>query len=408
MAKKVTDKTEIEALDRKRQAMIYNQNDIKRYNLYRQSKDVGGYKVAVQAAETWQSPQRYLLYQIYRNIEIDAHLTSCVEQRKGLILSKEFYVVGQDGKVNEEKTKLIKNSWFKEFVNLALDSEYWGHSLIQFGDIVDDKFKEVCLVPRHYVKPELHIVTDTYTDLVGRDYLTPPWNRWTISIGDPYSLGLYLKAAPLIIWKQAALGAWADYQESYGSPFRYLKTNVRDEATRQSGVDMMADFGANQYGVFDIEDEVQFLESNKQDAHNVFNEMIKQVDSQISKLILNQTGTSDEKSFTGSAEVHERVLMMLQEKLEDFIENVLNDQLVPFMRNLGLDIGEGNKIEASESEELSTQEKGDIAIELIKSGKYKISPEDIEALFGLKVEEVEPVDPKTTTSTAEKLKNLYS
>ena len=360
--------------------------------IYRASKDVGDFKRAVMCAEDWQNPQRYELYQIYRNIEIDAHLTSCVEQRKNLILSKNFNVVGPDGKINEEKTKLIRGPWFKEFISLSMDSENWGYSLIQFGEIKNDQFTSVELIPRQFVKPEFGIVTKMWTDIQGNKYLEPPFSNWCMGVGDPCSLGLYMKAAPLIIWKQGALGAWADYQESYGSPIRFMKTNVSDEKTRDDAEEMMRNFGVNQWAVVDTEDDVQLLEGNKTDAHKVFDELIKQIDSQISKLYLNQTGTTDEKAFSGSAQVHERVLERIEEKLEYWVENLLNHKLAPFMKNLGLDIGEGSVIVAGEAEEISAIDRAKMVVDLIKTGMYKVAPQILEEEYGIKLEAIENVD----------------
>jgi Protein of unknown function (DUF935). len=61
---------------------------------------------------------------------------------------------------------------------------------------------------------------------------------------------------------------------------------------------------------FDTDDLIELVESNRSDAYNVFDMMIQRCNSEISKLILGQTGTLDEKAYVGSAEVQERVLKM--------------------------------------------------------------------------------------------------
>ena len=57
--------------------------------LYRGTTDISTYKNAVTQAESLLSPQRANLYKVYKNIEIDAHLTAAVNQRKNLTLSNE-------------------------------------------------------------------------------------------------------------------------------------------------------------------------------------------------------------------------------------------------------------------------------------------------------------------------------
>jgi hypothetical protein len=61
--------------------------------LYRGATDIATYKLAVTSAESLLSPQRRQLYTIYKNIELDAHLTAAVNQRKNLTLCKDFDVL---------------------------------------------------------------------------------------------------------------------------------------------------------------------------------------------------------------------------------------------------------------------------------------------------------------------------
>ncbi len=201
--------------------------------LYRGFTNIETYKLAVTRAESLTAPQRSELYKVYKNIELDAHLTAAVNQRKNLTLSKDFDVK-LNGEENEELEYIIKQKWFRDFIDYSLDAIYYGHSLIQFDSVVDNAFKSVELVPREYVKPEFHIVTNTYADLSGTDYLEAPYNNWCIGVGKPRDLGLYMKAAPLVIWKKNALGAWSEFVEIFGSPIRIGKTDVRDEVTRDN------------------------------------------------------------------------------------------------------------------------------------------------------------------------------
>lgn len=386
------------------QADIYNNYVKQKTQIYRISKDVGDYKTAVIAAENWMNPQRYLLYQIYRNIEIDSHLTAVLQQRKNLTLSKSFRFVDKKGEEIEDKDGLLKQTWFRHFLNHSLDSLAWGHSLIQLKDIVNNTITGVELIPRQFVKPELHIVAQTWTDITGNDYLESPFKEWCISVGDSHSLGLYMKAAPLIIWKQAALGAWAEYQEVFGSPMRYLKTNVLDAATKQSGIDMMENMSSATWAVIDTNDELIVSESSKADAFRVFDEMINRVNSEIAKLFLGQTGTTDEKSYVGSAEVQERILESYEENDEHFILGVINDELLPKIKALGIQIPEGAKVSASEKEELTVLERSNIMLELVKTGKYHVDPEYVKDNFNIELEEVE--EPKETDVVA-KIKSYY-
>ena len=375
--------------------------------IYRTSADVGKFKSAVISAENLQNPQRYSLYQIYRNVVLDAHLSAVWFQRVNLSLQKKWYVKNADGEVNEELTKLIDAPWFRKFIELSLESELWGHSLIQFGDIKDNKFTSLELVPRHHVKPEYGIVVQYWSDLHGKSYYDEPFSDWVLPVGDNYNLGLLLKASPLVIWKQGSLGSWAEYQEVFGVPFRYIKTNTLDEQTKNNAIQMAEEMGSSSYAVIDQSDEMEILEANKTDAHRVFDEMVNRINQELSKLILGQTGTSDEKSFSGSAEVHERVLKMVEEADEHFLEGVLNYQLLPFMRNLGLPYPEGVYICASEKEAMNIQDKGKLLVELIKTGKYYAEPEYLKQTFGIELDEIESTEDDVIQNVQNKLKTYY-
>jgi phage gp29-like protein len=371
--------------------------------LYRGFTNIETYKLAVTRAESLTAPQRSELYKVYKNIELDAHLTAAVNQRKNLTLSKDFDVK-LNGEENEELEYIIKQKWFRDFIDYSLDAIYYGHSLIQFDSVIDNAFKSVELVPREYVKPEFHIVTNTYADLSGTDYLEAPYNNWCIGVGKPRDLGLYMKAAPLVIWKKNALGAWSEFVEIFGSPIRIGKTDVRDEETRANMESMLKNMGVASYGVFDTGDLIELVESNRSDAFQVFDMMIQRCNSEISKLILGQTGTLDEKAYVGSAEVQERVLKNVAYNDEFFIEGVLNYQLVPMMTRLGI-FPEGVTISVKAEDDLTLIEQSKIDIELIKTGKFTFSPEYLEEKYGSEVIAVN--DPTDVANIKNRLDNLY-
>lgn len=390
-----------------------NSADFRRYiknnqQVYRITTDLAKYRNAVNSAENIHQPFRYNLYQLYQQTVLDAHVTAAMTQRKNLTLQKEFYVYNPDGTENEEKTKLIRTKWFYEYLDLALESLFWGHSLIQFEDIIDiggvEQFKCVDLIPRIYVKPELHIVTQDYASFTGKDYLEKPYINWCISVGKPKDLGLLLKITPLQIWKKNALGAWSEYVEKFGVPIRILYSDNIDSGTQSQEESMMQKMGTSLWAILHPDQKFDIREFNGSDAYQVFDMMIQRCNSEISKLVLGQTSTLDEKAFVGSAEVHERVLESYAWADETFIYGVNNYQLVPMLNALGFGL-EGMTIGVESEDELSLIDQSKIDIELIKTGKYTIPVEYIKEKYGTEVIEVTEPQP---TDTMKKLQNLYS
>jgi len=398
-------KTENISVNRPKQVDI-NRTINNQVQLYRSRQDISTWRSALTSAENILFPQRFNLYRIYKDVELDAHISAAIAQRKALTMCKEFEVKINDEE-DEELTKLIKAKWFRDFVDLSLDSIFWGHSLIQFDSLVDNEFKCVDLVPREYVKPEFHIVTANYSDVTGTDYLENPYRNWCIGVGKDRDLGLYNKLVPLYLWKKNAIGAWAEFVEVFGVPIRIGKTNVRDEQTRSNMEGFLKGLGVSSYGVFDTDDLIEIVESGRSDAYNVFDMMIQRCNSEISKLILLQTGTLDEKSYVGSAEVQERVLKKLGYSDEYFIESVLNYQLVPMLNRLGL-LPIGAKICVEAEEDLSLIEQSKIDIELIKTGKFTFEPEYLDEKYGSEVIPVVPVqDNNSIQNISNSLNDIY-
>ncbi len=362
--------------------------------LFRITTDLSKYRIAVTAAENIYNPQRYTLYQLYQQTELDAQVTACIQQAKDLVLSCEFYVYNKDGSENDEKTKLIRQKWFMDYLDYAMDSIYWGHSLIQFEDIISlngiDVFKEVELVPRMYVKPEYHMVMASTASLPpdGIDYLEQPYINWSISVGKSRDLGLFLKITPLVIWKKNAIGAWAEFIEKFGSPIRIGKTDSTDQQSVDNMEGMLRNMGVAAWGLFKTDDIIELVESTHSDAYEVFDKMIERCNSEIAKLILGQTGSTDEKSFVGSAEVHERMLQNVGYRIKQLIYSINNNQLIPMMNALGFGL-DGCYIDIESEDEFNLEQKGKFDIELLKTGMYKFTPEYLKNKYGAEVMEVE-------------------
>jgi hypothetical protein len=237
-------------------------------------------------------------------------------------------------------------------------------------------------VPRIYVKPEFGIVVPTWSAMDGIHYKEQPYSDWCIGVGHKRDLGLLMKAAPLVIWKKNAIGAWSVYQDAYGTPLAIGKTNTRDEATRLNMENSLKSLSTGLSMVVDNDDVIELLETNKQDAHQVFNELIARCNSEIAKLILGQTATTDEKSFVGSAEVQERILLQYAELDENFIEGIMNYQLIPFLNNLGFGF-DGCTIEAKDDADIPLMDRLKIDAELMKW--YQLTPEYIKETYGTDV-----------------------
>lgn len=374
--------------------------------LSRVRQDLATYRNALASAESAIYPNRTELLRLYQDIIMDAHLASLIDTRKKAILASKF-IVTKNGKEKLDKTEFIEKKWFYDFTNYALDSIFFGYSLVQFGDYINDEFTNISIVPRQYVKPEFSVVVSNPAMITGQSYLESPFKEWVIGVGDKNDQGLLAKAAPLVIWKKNALAAWADYIQLIAIPIRIGKTDTRDETTRGNMEDMLRNMGSAAYGIFDLEDTIELIESKNTSPFDIFDKMIDRCNSELSKLFLGQTSTSDQKSYVGAANVHERILHQINEADEIFIENIYTYQLVPFLNMHGL--GFNNlKIESEEDDDLSLLEKSKIDLELLKF--YDIPAEYILETYGTPVipkAVQEPVQDTTITDVTNRLTDYY-
>lgn len=370
-------------VDKKQPATADTRQKIIKTQLVRSRATIKKWTKAVAAAENVERPDRMSLIQVYNEIDRDAHLKSLMTQRANAVLSTPFYLtkIGSD-EHDDDQTAKFNTDWFFKFMELSLDAVFYGHSLIQFGEIVNDGFKSLTLVPREYVIPEQSKVRTKLGGAETFSFVDPPFDMWAIGVGDPNSLGVLNNAVPLLVYKKDVLSAWSEYADLFGAPVRIGKTDVLNEVKRQNMDDMLDNMGSMAWGTFDRDDELTLVESNNRDAFNVFKEMILTANSELSKLILGQTGTSDEKSFVGSAEVHERIMNTYTAADKRMIQNVVNNQLLPLMVKHGM-IPDGFEFGFDYTEKLTLEQKRSVIADL--SPFYEFDPEWITEQFGVPI-----------------------
>jgi phage gp29-like protein len=379
--------------------------------LQRVRQDATKFNIALQAAESPMYPNRFLLMQTYQQIVLDGQVQSAMLQRKSKILSKKFMVYGPDGECDESKTALFNQKWFYDFQSLSLDSIFWGFSCVQFGAIINDKYSSVELIPRIYVVPEFSLVrTNTATVTEGKHFDVSPYNNWCIGVGEKKDLGLMMYLAPYVIWKKNAMAAWAEFAEVFGSPIRVGKTDVRDELTRKNMENMLRNMGVASWAVLDLNDNIELMQASRTDAYAVFDKMVERCNSEISKIILGQTGTTDEKSYSGSANVHESVAAMIAKQDTLKMQFIIEDQLVPMMIRNGFDLT-GCTFKYDDSENLPLMEQAKIDASFMPYVKFE--HEYLEHKYGIELQDeeeevIETENEKELTNIAKRLRNIYS
>ena len=357
-------------------------------------KDIKNWRDAWQSAINVDNPSRQRLYDIYRDAEIDLHLSGCVEQRRGFVMARSFKIVDVKGDENEEAVHFFDQSWFKQLMRYALDSIYWGHSLIELGDLCTDGdgcicYSDVKLIPRKHVIPEYgRVITDLGQDwTTGIDYRQPPFSDWLIEAGRPDDLGLYLKAASQTIPKKNMLAFWDTFGEIFGMPMRIARTTSRDQKEIDRLDKMLREAGTALSMVAGMETEIEFVESGKGDAFNVYDKRIDRANSELSKLIIGQTMTIEDGSSLSQSETHLEVFQNLVESDCDMLRDIVNNQLIPRMVRHGFPV-KGLRFDWDYSIDYTPEQQK--AYEEMVLQHYKVKPQYFEEKYGIPCEEKEP------------------
>ncbi len=354
-------------------------------------KDIADWRQAWQSAINVDYPNRRKLYDIYRDVEVDAHLSGCVEQRMGFVMAKSFKLVDKGGKENEEAQHYFDQGWFKQLCRLVLNSPYWGHSLIQLGDVITDGdgcpcYSHVELIPRKHVIPEYgRVVTNVWGDWrTGIDYHEAPYTDWLIEAGQPDDLGLYLKAAQHTIPKKNMMSFWDTFGEIFGMPMRIARTGSRDPKERKELEQMMINSGIAQYLIAGLDTEIQFIENGKGDAFNVYDKRIDRANSELSKLLIGQTMTIEDGSSLSQSQTHLTVFENLVAEDADMLRDVVNNQLIPRMVKHGFPV-KGLRFEWDDSVDYTPEQQ--VAYEKMIADRYEVDPKYFAEKYSMPVGE---------------------
>jgi hypothetical protein len=396
-------------------------HQIKPETLDRISKDIGDWRDAVENAEDIDNPDREELIKMYRDFIDDYQLFSAMQTRINKATSGSFKIMNEEGKADEEETKKFLDPkgfplpWFRAFMTIKMLSKFYGYEIVQLGDVINDSFEWVKKIPEENLIPYYHtIMLDVRRSFIQGDTSNQvnidetPQNTWLIGMGSETDLGLINKCAPYIIYKNV-FGSWSEHADRFGMPLRIGKTDLRDNERRQNLIDMFEAMTGSTYVIQDPDDSVEFIEQKGgNDPHNIYGMLIEKCDQAISKIVLSQTGTTDEKSYAGSAEVHKGILgdVILADKLD--ISTTINNDLIPRMKKIGM-ISSEKKLygQWDFSEQIDISKHVENIQKLSQSG-YMIPAEEVTKKTGYELDtSVLPASENKVVSIMNKVQNMY-
>jgi len=359
-------------------------------NNYRIRESIASWRIALENAESKIQPDRIPLLRTYNEIILDGHLSGIIDLRIENVTGLDFSLLSKNGDINEKATNKIKSKWFYQYLYHAMNSIFYGHSLMQINGIYKNNVSSLTLIPRENVKPESgEYIEDSYNIYDTKSYIkNKSLYRWLIeAYKERDDLGLLSKIVPLVLWKRSAQSAWAEYTEVFGMPIRIAKTSTNVEEDRTRLYNFVRDLGKSAFGVIDASEEIEFVETSSSDAFNVYDRLIDLMNKEMSKLILGSTMIVDDGASYSQSQVHQ---LQFDQKIKSdirWIEFITNDFLIPKLVELKI-LPKGLTFKFDRSEKLTLTQQFAIDNEISKM--YPLSKDYLETTY--RVEFAEPIE----------------
>jgi hypothetical protein len=218
-------------------------------------------------------------------------------------LNRKFKICNDDCEENIEWTKYFKKSWFRTFLKYAIESKWYGYTLISMGDIDNGKFVgNIVMVPRTHISPDRLVVAFVPEATTGKLFLEEPYNKTHIWIPTPDEHGLaacgygaLYEVTLLAISLRNNIFFNEQFLEIFGMPFRWVTTDRTDAVNQERLTAMMEMMGSLGYGILGPNEKLEFIDTAKGGGYKGFGDLEGRLEKKISQTLL---GHSDAMSST--------------------------------------------------------------------------------------------------------------
>lgn len=307
---------------------------------FRAELDMESFNLSVERSEDPDQPTHQDLLAYYKRTYKDLHIKSQVRTANFKVMSYPWAIVDKKTKkIDHERTEFMQKEWFENLNKEALMTEYSGHVLVEFGEMTESEnttlapyeFSTVKRFDPNFVVPERGEVIFNTSDIKGFPYREWKKELFLLERGTTYVDGLFNECTKHAIYKAFSFADWSRSGEKWGDPLTTIRSASDNEDENDKKETAARNMGNNGYMILDIDDEIELLERNSRDAYKIWSEFIKVNNEEISKGINLQTSMSDEKAFSGSAEVHEGLFHDASYTRLRSLFYFHNSQTLPFM-----------------------------------------------------------------------------
>jgi phage gp29-like protein len=351
-------------------SIVVNQIDVRPFG--RREQDIPSWRNALRSAESI-IPRRLLLYDLYADVDLDAHVEAVTGKRRDAVTTANWQFVDKEGKPVDQINELIDSIGFNDMLEEIINSKFWGYSIMEptFHRSEDGTWEmETNLIPRLNYRPEKGIVAYDYASDAGINIREGIYAKTIMEVGKPKDLGLYLKAAPFQILKRGGMGDWALFVQVFGNPIVDATWDGFDEQQRIKLLEAINALGSGGAIVRPAGTDITLLENKTNANGDLQDKFITLLNREISKALLGSTETTESSTSSGYAQAQTHAAQDERKNESDinFTRRVLNSRFIKILNAAGFSTQGGRFIVEGEDNELSVKESFDIHMQLKKEG----------------------------------------
>ncbi len=352
------------------------------------------YKSTVQQVEDGTvMDDRSRLIDLYESCYIqNAHLQGVQETLYSMLTGDRYMLAKQDenGKwiKDEKQSRITQGVQFEKIIKGILDAKMFGYTLLEIKNEIcpiTGRLVEVNSIERRNVLPDQRRVIQRQHEW------EPNWNIDAEQYKHNYVLintggfGMYAATTPLILAQKYTLSNWVNFSHTYGQPIIHGKTISEDNASRRRLANDMASAAQNKIIVTGKDDEIDIKNFAASNSEKIYDNLIAYVDKCVSNLILgSESMAGGEQSYVGSTKAHEEILRARIKTYRTFIENTINEQILPVLNYWGY-VTDDVYFKYSNQVDMSNKDKIELTKLLVTN--YEFAPEEVEKMWGVEVGE---------------------
>lgn len=353
------------------------------------TKEIEDWRKAVMEATDPESPRRYQLHYIYQNLLRDDDLQATIENRVLPLQMASFKIVNRKtGEVNEDAHELLERMWFQDLRRMAVMSQLQGTLLVDLTEKINPQtmeIEEIAEIPQCNYIAQMGAIVKEPSDTEGTSYRDGGMENYYYQFGKDWDLGLLNVLAIPIFAKKLGFGSWISYIDQYGVPFMFVVTNRMDTARRDELYDMMSDMRSGRFGVLQGQENISFGKEANGSTTDAFSPFMDKCHNIITRLILGQTGTTNNEAYEGTSEVHERVEKYRHEADKLLFMYIFNKEIIPRLVKISpvYSALDGCRLEWDDHETLTMKDYITAIKELAYT--FDFDPEEVSEMTGLPI-----------------------